>query len=468
MEKEETNFNGITRAGGLTVDEAKMLGDLVQVFTDRLSNNRKRYEYYTDKNPLKNIGLTIPADIARKVSVEVGWAAKAVEYLACRSQFDSLTSIDEKAEQANKLLADNDFAVEYAKAVPSQLVHGVGFWTVSRGEEGEQAVVINYHDATSAAALWDFRHKRVKCGFVVEDYELYKRNGSQEYRPCLVVLHTAEYVVTIQRKGKKWEVVGRQINAQGIPLLIAMPFKPNYNKPLGKSRITPAVMSITDEMQREIMRTSLHAEVYSSGQKAILDLSDDQFETLNANKYRAAISEMLLLTSNDDGTSPTVTNFEQQSMTPHIEAMELLMQRMAAETAVPVAAYGLSSNGYTSSDALRASSDDLIIEAEALNRNNGKTICEIARLAYAIANNKTLADLRSEDFDIKVHWIEPSMPSAASVADATTKLASVVPAFGGTEVFWELNGFNEEQRRRVRSEIENNTLLASAASILGA
>lgn len=129
------------------------------------------------------------------------------------------------------------------------------------------------------------------------------------------------------------------------------------------------------------------------------------------------------------------------------------MSRMAAETSVPVAAFGLSSNGYTSSDALRASSDDLILEAENLNRNNGKALVEIARLALAVSGNATIASLPEYASMLEVHWVDPSMPSAASVADATSKLAGVVPEFAGTEVFWELNGFNEDQRRRVKADM---------------
>lgn len=462
------NFTGITKADGLTAEESTMLRKLVEVFNARLLNNQKRMEYYEDKNALKNIGLTIPCDYARKIDTRVGWVAKAVDYLSARSIYDGITAADGDSDSVNGILNENDFAAEYMKAVPSQLVYGVGFWTVSRGGENDSLpVIINYHNATSAAALWDFRNKRVKCGFVVEDYELVRTDGQDDYRPCFVVLHTPKFVIELQRTTRNHWTATRKANAQKQCLMIAMAYRPNDTKPFGKSRVSGAAMAITDEMQRQIVRTSLHSEIYSSGQKALLGVSDEQFDQLQGQKFRAAISELLMFTRDENGEVPQITAFAQQSMTPHIEAMQLLMSRMAAETAVPVAAYGLSSNGYTSTEALRASSDDLILEAEALNRNNGKAIVQIARLAYAIANNITVADLTQEERDIAVHWVDPSMPTAAAQADASVKISSVATDFPNTDVFWEFNGFDEEQRRRIKSDITRQKSTAALNSIFG-
>lgn len=468
MAQEQVKFTGIDSADGLTADEKQMLAQLVSVFNDRLKNNQKRMTYYEDKNKLKNIGLTIPGDIASRVDTKVGWAAKAVDYLAARSIFDGFTTTSGTSVELDQVTMDNDLAVEYQKAVPSMLVHGVGFWTVSAGIEGEPAAIINYHNATSAAALWDFRHKRIKCGFVIEDYELVSGVSElEEYRPTFVVLHTDAWVLEIQRKGGGW-VAERKPNPQGRCLMVPMAYMPQDTRPFGKSRVSRTVMAITDEMQRSIMRASIHAEVFSSGQKAILGASDEQFDQLQSNKFRAAMSELFVMTRDENGELPQLTNFAQQSMEPHIKTQEMLMSRMAAETSVPVAAYGLSSNGYTSSDALRASSDDLILLAEQLNRSNGQALVQVAKLALAIATKRTVDELDDEERNLQVHWIDPSMPSAASVADATAKLAGVVPEFGGTDVFWELNGFNEDQRRRVRLDMENNQQSVLAAGVFGA
>lgn len=467
MAYSEVDFGGIQNAAGLTKQESELLARLVDVFNDRLANNRTRMDYYEDKNRLKAIGLTIPGDIAAKVNPKVGFAAKAVDYIAMRSQFDSITGNQEVADRVNAILNANDFAVEFSKAVPTELIHGCGFWTVSKGGAGEPAAVVNYHNATSAAALWNFRKKRILAGFVVEDYELVTTLGKEQYRPSFVVMHTDDAVIELARINGFWEAV-RKPHMLGRPMMVPMCNLPSDTKPFGKSRISRSVMSIQDEMQRLLLRLSIHSEVFSSGQKAILGVSDEQFDALQGQKFRAAMSEMLLITPNENGENPQISAFAQQSPEPIISAIQLQMSMMAAETGVPVAEFGLSSNGYTSSEALRASSDTAILIAEQLGRNNGKAIVEVAKLALAIATNRTLDELTDEERAIAVHWIDPSMPSAASVADATSKLAGVVPEFGGTEIFWELNGFNEEQRRRVKADMAANQQRVIAASVFGA
>lgn len=471
MHYTEVDFTGIDKADGLNESESLMLRQLVEVFNDRLPNNRRRMEYYEDKNRLKNIGLTIPGDIADKVDTHVGWAAKAVDFLCARSIFDNLSVLDEKAnEELSDIFAANDFAVEYSKSNPTMLTHGMGLWTISKGGAGEPKSVINWRSATSSASLWDWRKKRIKCAFVVEDYELVSVAGKEEYRPSFVVLHTDYAVIEIARNGSKWWKAVRKPHMLGRCLAVPMAYRPQDTKPFGKSRISRTVMSITDEMQREILRTSLHAEVFASGQKALLGVSDEQFDALQGQKYRAAMTELFVATRDANGDIPQVTQFSQQSMEPHIKAMESLMARMSAETYVPAAAFGLIGNSgvYQSADSLRANSDDIILEAETLNRNNGKAIKEVATIALAIARNKTVEEIADIAKTIEVHWIDPSMPSTASVADATTKLAGIVPEFGGTDIFWELNGFNAEQRRRVRSEMRQNQLRGTVESIFSA
>ena len=45
------------------------------------------------------------------------------------------------------------------------------------------------------------------------------------------------------------------------------------------------------------------------------------------------------------------------------------------------------------------------------------------------------------------------MPTAAAQADASVKISSVATDFPQTDVFWEFNGFDEEQRRRIKADM---------------
>lgn len=59
----------------------------------------------------------------------------------------------------------------------------------------------------------------------------------------------------------------------------AMCYLPTSTRPFGKSRISKSVMSITDEMQREILRMALTSELYSSPTRLILGAGEEQFMT---------------------------------------------------------------------------------------------------------------------------------------------------------------------------------------------
>ena len=60
----------------------------------------------------------------------------------------------------------------------------------------------------------------------------------------------------------------------------------------------------------------------------------------------------------------------------------------------------------------------------------------------------------------------PAMPSVVSQTDAMVKIASVVPGFAGTDVFFEQIGFAEDMRRKAENEIRRNAGAFSLSQVL--
>lgn len=442
------------KAPELPAELSGLVRQLVGVLHDKLARNERQMSYYHDRQPVRNLGIAVPDSFKGKVDTSVGWAAKAVDMLASRSRFDGFTMAGGDSTELDVLMRDNRMAETYAMAVPAELVHSCGFWTVSPGDtdEGEPAAVVNYHDAVSASALWDYRRKRILAGLVVEDMRPKRSGRPGEYEPCLVVIHTTESVTQIARgDGDEWHAETLP-NLVGRPLMEPMAYKPSVNRPFGKSRVSRTVMGIVDDMQREILRTSIHSEMFSSVQKAVLGVTDEQFDALTANKYNAAITSLFVATKDKDGDVPQLTQFQQASMEPHVAMMNKLASRMASETCLPVSAFGVDSSVYQSAESLRASTADLVVEAESLNRTNGQALRNVAMLALCVARNRRMADLTEEERSVTVHWKDPSMPSLAAQSDAMVKQAGVVDWLPETSVFWEQLGYDEEQRMRIQSE----------------
>lgn len=465
-----SRLSACANAPELSPELSAIVNRLVHVLQEKLSRNDRQMSYYHDRQPVKSLGIAVPDSFKGKVDTSVGWAAKAVDMLASRSQFDGFTMAGGSNAELDELMRENAMAETYAMAVPAELVHSCGFWTVSPGntDKGEPAAVVNYHDAVTASALWDYRRKRILAGLVVEDMRPKRSGVADDYEPCLVVVHTADTVTEIRRgDGDDWHAV-TAANLVGRPLMEPMAYKPSVNRPFGKSRVSRTVMGIVDDMQREILRTSIHSEMFSSVQKAVLGVSDEQFDALTGNKYSAAITSLFVATKDKDGDVPQLTQFQQASMEPHISMMNKLASRMASETCLPVSAFGVDSSVYQSAESLRASTADLVVEAESLNRTNGQALRNVAMLALCVAQNKRMSDLTDEERSVTVHWKDPSMPSIAAQSDAMVKQASVVDWLPETSVFWEQLGYDEEQRTRIQSEKRRARGQASVNAIAAA
>lgn len=123
--------------------------------------NTLRYEYYTQKQGLKDFGISLPEKL-KNSEIKIGWAQKAVDALLARSQFDGFTFSDQNWETEDilrKICADNNLKQLYKQASRSELISSCAFWTISRDDEtqGEPSAIINAYQATYGACEWDRR-----------------------------------------------------------------------------------------------------------------------------------------------------------------------------------------------------------------------------------------------------------------------------------------------------------------------
>ena len=149
-------------------------------------------------------------------------------------------------------------------------------------------------------------------------------------------------------------------------------------------------------------------------------------------------------------------------MQPHVDYMRSLAARFSGETGIPVSMLGVIHDNPSSAEAMYAASEELIIEAEALNRTNGRALRNVARLVTAVRQGKTLAELTEDELAVRPNFKNPTRPSIASTADAMVKIAGALPDFAGTDVFWEQLGFSEDVRDRVRTQLRTSQARSAA------
>ncbi|MBQ9059061.1 MAG: phage portal protein [Atopobiaceae bacterium] len=461
--------------------EAELI-DLFDTWHAVKQRNAQLTTYYNMKNLTKDLGVSIPPQLIGTNTV-VGWASKAVKVMAVRSKFDGYVFGGSTLRELDRLVRDNRLRTLYSMACQSSLVHGVSAFTVMRGT-ARRPVKVRSYSANQFAVLWDKDEGRIGSGIVLADTD---REGiATKY-----VMHTKDAVVTFWRTGGEkggWAWQSKyEPHKMGRPMMEPLIFDADDDRPLGHSRITPEVMGIIDKAMRDVLRMEVGAEFFTAPQRYILgaeeslfdpsplvgdDNTDDTDEedeaphTVDRNMMiRAYLGSFLSLTRDENGEIPSVGQFPAGDAHNFIAVFENDAQRFSGATNVPLGQLGVLSNTYTSSDALGAANDPLILEVESMNARNKETMEEIARMMLAVSRNASLDELDDEVLDVQASFSDPSMPTIAARADAWTKIGASDEALKGTRVWYEGLGMPQTTIDRIMAAKDQTDSIALLNSI---
>lgn len=219
---------------------------------------------------------------------------------------------------------------------------------------------------------------------------------------------------------------------------------------MGESRITKPVRSLIDSAVRTLARGEIAAEFYSFPQAYLLGADMEQFaadEDLqnDVKAFASGLGKMLVLPGNErTGQNPTIGQLQQQSFTPHTDQLNQLARLCAAEMNISVSELGIYETNPTSADALYASKEDLILEVDRYQQTNEAAI--LGAISALIEGNEL-------DTEPELIWAPPATPSAASQADAFSKLVSSIPALAVTKTGLRMAGLDERTVTEVANEL---------------
>lgn len=423
--------------------------DCWRVWSASRGRHATRHAYYEGKNRLKNIGIAVPDELAG-LSVVVGWPRKAVDELAKCSRLDGFATDGASSELLSEIARDNGLRAAYRRAARSELVNGLVFSTVTEGGAGEPRARVRFYSAVNAACTWDYRLNRIRCGLTVHDVD-------KKGKPTRYVLYEPDCLVTVTREGSwgpEFWSYSIQAHRMGRPLVEPLVYNADLDFPLGHSRITRAVMDITDRAVRECVRTELASEFAATPQKYLLGGTREDMEAATAGKTRweMYIGSVQWITKDADGEKLDYGQLPQVSMSPHTEYFQHLAEEFAAETDIPIDAL-VRSTTYTSSESANADRDALVQIAEDVNEDNGAALSTIAEMALAVAGGSTLSGV---DEHVVCSWRDPSRPSDAMEADWTVKIMSTFEWLSesdtATDVMLQKVGFTEDERMRIMAD----------------
>lgn len=457
----ESVASGIARAEGLRPDDADTVAELVKLWGSKRERNLLRDDYYLGHVPIKDLGIAIPPNVAKKLRTRVDWPRKAVLALANRSVFDGFTASDEevKADLA-RVVEANDLRSLYKRSLVGELKHCCGFWTVTEGD-GEVPVVSAY-PATAACALWDDARKSIRAGLVV--VESRKLRFSDARRPTRADLYVSDAVVSLRRSAFGGWRAEYSFHSMGRPLMEPMPYEPTLERPFGHSRITRTVMSLTDDAIRQRARMEVAAEAAALPQIWLLGTAMKMID--DGKRYDASMGAINEITKDEDGESPTVWQSTQLSMQPHTEYFAALAKQFSSATNVPLAELGVTTDNPSSAEAIYAAKEPLIVDAQNLNATNEAALRNVALMCLAVMRGTDFDAQRDAGAAISVHWPDPAYPSVGSMSDAVIKMVQAIPSLASSEVILERLTFSSEEIDRIKSDAMQAQASAAVASLI--
>ena len=336
----------------------------------------------------------------------------------------------------------------YAKACRDELKYGCVFATLSA--DPAIGCRVRFHSPATAAALWNGEKGRIDCGLAIIDTVKDEHFGGA-WRPCLVNFYTDNAVIVLRCHGSLW-MAERHANKMGRPLMEPLIWNATNSKPFGRSRLKKPIRALIDDYVRTAANAAIALEFDTTPQKYILGVTDEQYDAITSDKFKQYVGALMAATSNPEtGANPVFGQLAQGNLQPHVEKMRMTATQFAAATGLTVTDVGVVNDANpTSSDAILAQSQTLVLLAQQLNTGNGDALRTIACMAQAVARDCTLDELTEDEAGIMAHFKNPAMPSVAVTADAAIKIASARQEFASTDTFLEMIGFDQADIRRIK------------------
>lgn len=432
----------------LSPNDQDTFSTLLNQWTQKLGRNKIRSMYYDTKNPLKDLGISIPPQL-KQIETALGWPAKGVNALARRCNFDGFVVPGDDADpfSLDAVLNQNQWDILIPQGITSSLIHATSFLATTRGDvqSGEPDVVQSVRSALHGTGVWDSRRRGFSSFLSIVD-------SDDAGNPTEFIMYLPDRVLTMVKLPTRWRVFEQANPLNRVPVE-PLVYQPELQRPLGHSRISRTVMSLTDQAIRAMLRAEVSAEFYSAPQRYLLGADESAFQDASGatvSKWQAIMGRFLAIGADDEGNLPQVGQFPQMSMEPHLAHLRQIAQNFAAEQNLPVSSLGIVQDNPASAEAIFAAKEELVVEAEGANRVFGSALVRSAQNAILLRDG--LAEPTAEMFKLKAKFRDPATPSKSSAADAVVKQVGVLPWLADSDVTLEQLGYDDTTIDRLRDD----------------
>jgi hypothetical protein len=426
--------------------------DIVTALRSDLMSQRFKLElldaYFNGEQLVRDLGISIPPQL-KTLHTVIGWPRIGVEALEQRLDLEAFRWGDgSDPSDLEEIAAANDLYDEASLAHLDALTYGREYVTVGSPDEPDAPSIISFESPMDMTLAWDAR-VRVPVAALRECQDKWDYGLSPEER--LVSLYLPNQTVQAVETDGGWVVLDRDEHNLGIVPVLRMANRQRTADRIGRSEITPEVMSITDAACRRLMGIEVAAEFFGAPQRYILGASESAFQDAEGNAKSAwdtYIGRVLALERDEDGNVPTVGAFTAHDPSGQTKIIDLYARIMATQLGLPPHMLGYTSDNPASADAIRSSEGMLVKKAERRIRRFSATYRDTMRLALWFRDGEP----PDKSKRIEAVWRNPATPTIAAQTDAVVKMvqAGILPA--DSDVALEMAGLSEAQRQRVAAD----------------
>jgi hypothetical protein len=400
--------------------------------------------YYNGDQIIRDLGISVPPQL-KGLHTVIGWPQIGVDALEQRLDIETWRYADdpESSQELEDLAEPNQLVAESQLAHLDALVYGRAYAAVGAGDCGTDDCppLISVESPMDMTVFYDARARHTTAALRV--YKL----GNDD----AAVLYLPDQTIHVVQGSGGWEVIDRDMHDLGVVPVVRISNRQRTADRVGKSEITPAVMSITDAACRTLLGMEVAREFYGAPQRYILGASESAFQDAEGNAksaWETYIGRVLALERDENGDVPTVGTFAAYDPSAYTKIVDLYARIMATQLGLPPHYLGYTTDNPASADAIRSTEAQLVKRAERKQTLFSTPWAQVLRLALLIKTG-TIPDKAKR---IETVWRNAATPTLAAQTDAAVKLVAQGILPPDSDVTLEMVGLTEAQRQRVQAD----------------
>ncbi len=284
--------------------------------------------YYEGKARIKDLGIAIPPHL-RMLECVVGWPGTVVDVLEERLEHNGWVVPGAADDMGLSEIVDaNQLNEEFSKGHLDALIYGIAFGVVGRGSDDEPSPLVTIESPTHMTGRWNRRKRALEYALCLVYDDDNKPVGAAYYQPG----QTTDLALI----DNTWQI--EAVDRHSMP---GIPVEPIVNRPRagdihGRSEITRAIRSYTDNAVRTILGMEIAREFFAAPQRWIMGADESAFQDADGNPktaWESYLGRVLAITANEDGTLPQVGTFAAGSPEPFIAQLRQLAMLVAQSPA---------------------------------------------------------------------------------------------------------------------------------------